>query len=143
MEYRFLKVNYESIVDFRCATDYLRCNPEFYGKPRYDCIAINTANGYIFAQLIFMFSCEVDRKKYPIALVQPFDAPIPNRSRKDKDLGLCRVRERPCAQSEFVLVSTIVRGALLAEDPENVGDWFVVDLVDTDMFLRLKKIFNV
>lgn len=141
MEYRFLKVNYESMTDFRQSTDYLRCNPSFFREERYDFVIVKTATGHIFAQLIFIFTCEVEGIEYPIALIQPFDAPISNTRQKDQDLCLYRVRAQPRAKSEFVLVSTIVRGALLAEDPKKSGDRFVVDVVDTDMFLRLKQIF--
>ncbi|KAG1738667.1 uncharacterized protein EDB91DRAFT_1249210 [Suillus paluster] len=34
--YRYLQVNYESMVDWRQHKDLLRCNPEFFGSPQYD-----------------------------------------------------------------------------------------------------------
>ncbi|KIN97634.1 hypothetical protein M404DRAFT_32106 [Pisolithus tinctorius Marx 270] len=35
-EYRYLKVQYASMVDWEVAMNYLRCNPSFHGRPRYD-----------------------------------------------------------------------------------------------------------
>ncbi|KAG2116194.1 hypothetical protein BD769DRAFT_1629852 [Suillus cothurnatus] len=50
-EFRFLRVNYESIVDWRMHRDLLQCNSNFYGSPRYDCVIVNTANTPFFARL--------------------------------------------------------------------------------------------
>ncbi|PCH36191.1 hypothetical protein WOLCODRAFT_86299, partial [Wolfiporia cocos MD-104 SS10] len=55
-EYRLLKVNYESYETWRTATDLLRCNPDFHGKPRYDYVLLKTTERPIFAQLIFVFT---------------------------------------------------------------------------------------
>jgi hypothetical protein len=54
------------------------------------------------------------------------------RLRKDKDLGLFRVRARP--QAQFFPLRLIIHGALLVQD----FDFFMVDTVDTDMFLHMK-----
>ncbi|KAH7890820.1 hypothetical protein F5I97DRAFT_1799031, partial [Phlebopus sp. FC_14] len=35
-EYHYLKVNYESTVDWKLTTDHLYCNPNFFGCPQYD-----------------------------------------------------------------------------------------------------------
>ncbi|OCH88040.1 hypothetical protein OBBRIDRAFT_805630 [Obba rivulosa] len=49
-EYRYMKVNYESKVDWCICTDYLRCNPSFYSRPRYDHICF-CASGHILNRL--------------------------------------------------------------------------------------------
>jgi hypothetical protein len=105
-----------------------------------------TSNGQpIFAQLLFLFKCRVAEKEYPLALILPFDQPIPARDRpkKDIDLGLYRVRARPRKSAEFVFMESIVRGALLvnAFDSEHRDENFVIDTVDTDMFLRLRNLY--
>ncbi|KAG1888651.1 hypothetical protein F4604DRAFT_1889529 [Suillus subluteus] len=51
----FLKVNYESLVDWRQHTDYLQCNPKFFGAPRFDCVFIQMTNKIIFGRLLFVF----------------------------------------------------------------------------------------
>lgn len=130
------------MVDWRQSTDYLRCSPSFHHEPRYDHIIFQTAEGLIFARLIFLFTCVIDKATYPIALVQPSDAPIGQRTRKDKDFGLYRVRARPRASTEFISVQSIIRGALLTKDAaaasSEYNDSFVVDVIDADMFLRMK-----
>lgn len=140
IEFRFLKVNYESLVDFRQTTDYLRCSPRFHNLPRYDCVIVNTTTGVFFARLLFLFTCNVNDTSYPIALVCPYDMPIGRRLQKDKHLKFWRVRsqQRETA-SEFILAESIIRGVALAPDPTIAGDFLIMDTVDSDIFLRMKK----
>ncbi|EPQ50176.1 hypothetical protein GLOTRDRAFT_82536 [Gloeophyllum trabeum ATCC 11539] len=144
-EYRYIRVKYESMVDWRESTDRLRCTPSFQESPRYDCVMVNTTNGTIFAKLIFCFTCKVADSSYPIALIQPFDAPTGPRRRKDKDLCFYRVKARTRSEAEFIDARSILRGALLAPDFEegHEDEYLVMDTVDTDMFLRLKHMFPV
>jgi hypothetical protein len=92
----------------------------------------------IFGRLCFIFTCVVNGATYPIALIQPLDAPVGPRRQKDKDLGFWQLRERPRASCEFFSVRSIVCGAVIAPDFEKPGEYLVVDTIDTDMFLRLK-----
>jgi hypothetical protein len=138
-EYRFLKANFESKVDFRLHTDYLRCSPSYHTHPRYDCIIFQTAPGeFTCARLIFVFTCEVEGKDYPVALVHPYDHHVSHNALRDRHLGFYRYKAKPRAQSEFISTRSIIRGAVLAEDPEHVGEALLVDIIDTDMFLRMQ-----
>lgn len=77
-----------------------------------------------------------------MALVLPFDVPrlLVNRPR-DTDLRLTRLRPRQRASSLFIDTNSIIRGALLAEDPSSqAGEYFVVNFIDQDMWSRLKLI---
>ncbi|KAG1837830.1 hypothetical protein F4604DRAFT_1601105 [Suillus subluteus] len=147
-EFRYLRVNYESMVDWRLQQDLLRCNPKFFGSPRYDCVMIKTEHQPFFARLIYMFHCKVGGTELSIALIHPYDVGISVRRRQDLDLGLWRVRAKPRSSSEFVFVDSIIRGATsafltftaLASDPEAVNDYFVIDTIDTDIFLRMKAL---
>ncbi|OJA17542.1 hypothetical protein AZE42_04203 [Rhizopogon vesiculosus] len=47
------------------------------------------------------------------------------------------VRARPRAEAQFIPLQSIIRGALLVQDA--YFDFLVVDAVDSDMFLRVKK----
>ncbi|KAG2351136.1 hypothetical protein BDR07DRAFT_1502501 [Suillus spraguei] len=118
-EFRFLKVNYESMVDWQQHTDYLHCSPQFFGAPCFDCV-------FIFGKHTF-----------PLALVHPYDAPTGIRLRKDKNFNLFRVRARTQAQSQFFSVRSIICGALLV--PDGPSDYLVVDTVDTDMFVCMRE----
>lgn len=122
-------------------TDYLRCNPSFHNHSRYDAALVKTNAGDIFVRLVYVFTCNVDDKVFPFALVQALDVGIGQRSAKDKALGFYRVRERQRKKSEFISCHSIIRGALLAPDFDKKGDYLVVDIVDSDSFLRLKEMY--
>ncbi|KAG2105004.1 uncharacterized protein F5147DRAFT_746463 [Suillus discolor] len=84
-EYRYLKLNYESTVNWRQSTDHLQSNPSFHGSPRFDCALIQlTAERTVFVKIIFMFKCEVpDIGAFQFALVQPYTAGIQAVPRRD------------------------------------------------------------
>ncbi|KAG1823449.1 uncharacterized protein BJ212DRAFT_1566538 [Suillus subaureus] len=136
-EHRFIRINYELMVNWHQNTDYLHSNPHFFGSPHFDCIFIRlTENKVIFGQLVFCFECLVGNNTFPLALVHPFDVPTGLRTRKDKDLNLYRVHARPQAQAQFFPVrSFICRALLIADGP---SDDLIVDTADTDMFLCIK-----
>ncbi|KAJ7764640.1 hypothetical protein DFH07DRAFT_738222 [Mycena maculata] len=139
--FQFLKVHYESMGTWTSKADFLRCNPKFHGHPRYDCVLIKTVQQPIFAQIIYLFSCVVENNSHPFALVQPLDAPTGRLRRKDKLLRFHRVRAKPRKSSEFVLVHSIIRGAVLVPDFDNAGEFIVFDVLDTDTSLRLKTLY--
>ncbi|KAG1864363.1 hypothetical protein F4604DRAFT_1893404 [Suillus subluteus] len=137
-ECRFLKVNYESMVDWRQRTNYLRCSPKFFNTARFNCVFIQTKDKVIFGCLLFLFECVVGDITLSLALIHPFDAPTGVQLRKDKHLNIYRVRARPRAQAEFFSVRSIICGALLV--PDGSTDYLVIDTVDTNMFLRVKEL---
>ncbi|KAG1726527.1 uncharacterized protein EDB91DRAFT_1239637 [Suillus paluster] len=132
-EFRFIKVNYESLVDWRVSTDYLRCSLMFHGSPQYDCVILQAETGAIFAELLLVFTCMVGNIQYPIALTLPYDQP-------DKDFKFWRVKAKPRASTECFSVQSIICGCVLAEDGTRPNEFLVVDTTDTDMFLRMKEI---
>jgi hypothetical protein len=57
MEFHFLKVNYESMVNWQQHTDYLCCSPQFFGTPHFDCVFIcMTPMDVIFGWLLFLYA---------------------------------------------------------------------------------------
>ncbi|KAG1898812.1 uncharacterized protein F5891DRAFT_1129282 [Suillus fuscotomentosus] len=123
-EYRYLKVHYESVVDWKLAMDYLRCNLNFHGHERRDCTLIHTHDKdgnskNIFAQILFMFKYSVGDQCLDLALVLPMDAPIGPRPAVDQDLQFTRLRVWPPASSEFLSIHSIIRGALVVPDYAN------------------------
>ncbi|KAJ7263229.1 hypothetical protein B0H12DRAFT_1069079 [Mycena haematopus] len=111
--FQFLKIFYQSLDDWSDEADFLRCNPNFHGRPRFDAALVSTATGKIFVQLIHIFEVSANGKVYPFALVRPLDAPVGVVSAKDKDLKLFSVRAKPLRQaSEFIPVRSIIRGAV-------------------------------
>ncbi|KAK0493804.1 hypothetical protein EDD18DRAFT_1107781 [Armillaria luteobubalina] len=141
-----LKVDYENTVDWTTSTDYLRCSPDFYNHPRYDCLLIDSTDRPFFAQLMMVFTCVIGGKDFPLALVHPFDQPVDAATEKlDDDLGFYRVRARKRKESMFVSVYMIIRGALLVEDfrlkpADEFKEYLIVNYVDSDLFLRMKSL---
>jgi hypothetical protein len=145
-KYRFLKVSYESKVNWELESDYLRCSPLFHNHPRYDCVVVKVSGGlgqppkFIFAQLCFIFQCNVGTAKYHMALIQSYDAlPGTTYRRRDNALRFHRVRSNPRGFSEFISVESIIRGALLVQAYGSAEEFLVVDVVDGDMWLRMKE----
>ncbi|KAG1718801.1 uncharacterized protein EDB91DRAFT_1089794 [Suillus paluster] len=142
-EHCYLKVHYESTTTWKLATDYLQCSPSFHGHERRDCALIHTQDKdgndkNIFVKLLFVFKHTVGKRTLDLALVLPMDA-SPRWRLLDQDLQLTHLRAWPAASSEFITLHSIIHGALLVPDFDNHGDYFLVDYVDTDMFLRVQR----
>ncbi|EDQ99191.1 uncharacterized protein LACBIDRAFT_317443 [Laccaria bicolor S238N-H82] len=118
-EFRYLHIHYESCVTWRKETDLLRCNPSFNNAPRYDCVMVKMSTAsdvFIFARLIFIFTFTL------------------------RDLGLIHLRAKHRREAEFIPVGSIIRGAYIVPEFEKPDEYHVVDTVDTDMFLRLRRV---
>lgn len=72
-------------------------------------------------------------------MIQPMDQSIGRRTAKDKDLRLIRVREKLRSQPEFIPARSIRRGAVLVNQGESYGEYYVFDILDGDMFLRVRN----
>jgi hypothetical protein len=131
------------MVDHNQFIDIVHCNPRFHDRERRDFVIVQTTNGCIFAQLLFIFSYSVADRIFTVCSVRPLDAPIRTLPSKDRDLGLRRVRARPI--TEFIFARSILRGAPLIQDFDKAGDYFVMDVVDHtgDLFLRCNEIFSL
>ncbi|KAI5992667.1 hypothetical protein EDD15DRAFT_2388187 [Pisolithus albus] len=90
MEFKYIKVNFESVVNWCQYMDHLRCNPTTL-------------------------------------------------ARKDVHLNLWRVHEQPLESAKIFSVHSIIRGALLYPDHTRIGDYLVIDTLDTDIFLHVQK----
>lgn len=95
---------------------------------------------YHFVRLLHLFRVTVGTRSHDLAYVEAYCRPPGSMRRKDKDLGLYRLRLR-ATRYEIIPVESVVRGALLVPDSDNSEEYFVVDTVDADMFLRMKIVF--
>ncbi|KAF8258702.1 hypothetical protein EI94DRAFT_1910877 [Lactarius quietus] len=140
-EYQSMKVCYESMVDSQQYLDYLHCSPKFHHVEQRDFVVVKTTSSFIFAKLLFIFTCSFAGNCFPICLAQPLDKPIGTPQLKDQDLRLHHVRAR--SSTSFFFTRSIVHGAPLVQDFDRVGDYFVMDVADHsgDLFLRCKEIF--
>jgi hypothetical protein len=93
----------------------------------------------VFGRLVLLFTCRVDSYDYPLALVQMLgpDSRDAETRRIDRSLSIHRWHMRPRNQCEVIPLHNIVRGALLVADPKYKDDYFVIDTVDDDMYLRV------
>ncbi|KAF8435941.1 hypothetical protein L210DRAFT_3505938 [Boletus edulis BED1] len=135
------EVHYGSTVNWRETMDYLRCNPLFYGKARYDCALVQfTTTTVAFVHFILIFSCHIPELKgsFEFALMQPFMKKIGVSCQLDRDLNLIHVKAAPWSSPIFIPLASIVRGAVLAPDPENADKFVALSYLDDDMFLCLK-----
>ncbi|KAG1879450.1 hypothetical protein C8R48DRAFT_668287 [Suillus tomentosus] len=116
------------------------CNPRFFNTLCFDWVFIRTQNGIILGRLVFLFQCTIGNDILSLALIHPFDAPTGPRPQQDKQLNLLRVCAQPRAKAKFFSVQLIIHGALLVQDSGgNPLDYFVVDTINTDMFLCRSK----
>jgi hypothetical protein len=76
----------------------------------------------------------------PIALVQPFTE-ITTLRKKDKDLCLHRLQVMPREKAIFVPARSIIHGAYIIPEGLKEKTSLVVDVVDTDMFLRINEMY--
>ncbi|KAJ6628855.1 hypothetical protein B0H10DRAFT_2260023 [Mycena sp. CBHHK59/15] len=139
--FQFLKVHYDSLSTWNPVTDYLRCNPNFNGHPRYDCVLVKTEEKPFFARLLYMFSCTVEQKPHPFALILPLDAPTGRARKVDKALRFRRVQAKLRKHSEFISVHSIICGAVLVPDIDKPREFIVFDVLDTDTSRRLQDLY--
>uniref|UniRef100_A0A8H7Y2E1 Uncharacterized protein n=1 Tax=Psilocybe cubensis TaxID=181762 RepID=A0A8H7Y2E1_PSICU len=147
--YQYMEVNYESKITWKTERNILRINPSFHGRKRYDHALIQVdseKNTYIFVQLLYVIGIKVEETLYHMALVLPLDEAIPaleNHRISDKKLRFIRVRSRHRSKAAFINVESIVRGGLLAQafrPPHQVDEYIIIDVIDEDMWWRLKSV---
>ncbi|THV00958.1 hypothetical protein K435DRAFT_818161 [Dendrothele bispora CBS 962.96] len=135
--FRYLRVTYESMDTWRSESDRLRCNPSFFQKPRFDFILFQkTEQETHFGQLLYLLTCTIGTKPYSVALIQPYKV-IRQRPANDKRLGLIRIQKDFVNRDnlQFIPVESIIRGTPAQTDR------FIMDVVDGDMFLRMKELY--
>ncbi|KDQ05512.1 hypothetical protein BOTBODRAFT_122708 [Botryobasidium botryosum FD-172 SS1] len=109
--YNLLRVKFISTENWQPDGDVLRCNKEVYGVEREDCVMVQGDGEVNYARLHLMFTCTAFGKVWRVA-------------REEKD-------------GQFILIDSIIRGAYICRDGDKTNYYFVNDLIDNDMYLRL------
>ena len=135
--FQYLQVTYKSLVDWKWTTDRLHCNPSFHGHERYD--HVKEGNNHFFACLLHLFQITVGTQSHAFAYVKTYGRPQGAMQRKDKDLGIYQLQLK-ISPYQIISLDSVVRGALIVQDPENSHNYLIVDTIDTDMFLRMKML---
>ena len=127
------------MINWQDTTDYLCCNKSFFGHPRFDHVLVADESGSSFAQLLCLFKIQAGTHSHSLALTRTYGQTPGGTLRKDKELGLYRVRVK-LSPYKIIAIESIIRGAVLVEDVDKPGDHFVVDTIDGDMFLRMTSL---
>ncbi|KAH6906920.1 hypothetical protein BKA70DRAFT_1372268 [Coprinopsis sp. MPI-PUGE-AT-0042] len=142
--FRSIEVFYTSEETWESESHVLRCSPLFYTRPHYDCVMVQT-QPIMFARLLALFSLQAgkDSPAVPVALVLPYTRTITRAEHlKDKRLGFYRVRPDQSPKPEIVFARSIIRGTVLVPTDGPLGDHFVFDVLDSDMFLRAQTLLD-
>ena len=134
---------YASVIDWNWKDNIIRANPNFHQHPRYDYALVQVnGNECVFVQVLFIFSTRHLDRNLNLALVLPFDVPkLPANRSRDDALRLTRLCPRRQTETVVINVDTVIRGGLLAPDlASRGGEFLVVDVIDEDMWMRLKDV---
>ena len=135
--FKCVYLKYQSVVDWTEEQDIMRCNPDFHGRPRYDCVIINDdAPGVTVSQIRDLICCWLPSGKVvDIVLMHGFSK---SKWRPRTTWKGCRVLEED-RSSSFMLMEYVIRGALVCPVSEHKGELrnYIIDSTDSDMFLRV------
>ena len=78
-------------------------------------------------------------ESYSLAYIRLYCQPAGQARCKDKDLSLYHLQVKA---NPYKIISTesIIRSALLVQDSKRSDDYFVVNTVNSDMFLRMQSL---
>jgi len=137
--YQCLYLTYQSLEDWTELQDILRCNPDFQGEPRYDCIIINMdlPSGQLsIARLRGLFNCRLSSgETCDVALVCML--PLSKWKPKTKWEG-CRIDDE-LKEPRFIMAKYLLHGAHMISAfgaSESPLKFYLNDTIDSDMFLR-------
>ncbi len=135
--FKCVYLTYQSTVDWTVQQDIMRCNQDFHGQPRYDCVIINDdAPGITISRLRDLIRCWLPSGRVvDLAVMHCFS---PSKWKPKTPWKGCRVVEED-KSSSFMLMEYVTRGGLVCPVSDREGELrnFIVDSVDSDMFLRV------
>ncbi|KAF6744235.1 hypothetical protein DFP72DRAFT_1095451 [Ephemerocybe angulata] len=144
--FRSIETFFTSEETWDIESNILRCSPSFYRRPRYDAIMFNDGGSIVVARLLSLFVVypnDEPGSDVPLALIIPYDTSVPaSLKQKDRKIGLYRVRQVLQPQPEFIFARQIIRGTVLIPADENKQDFFIFDVLDSDMFLRVRTMLG-
>ena len=123
--------------DWTESRDILRCNRQFHGKARYDCLISGSGCSSLqFSRLKALLRCKFPSGQLlDVALVRTFGSHL--KWKPNTIWDGCKVLEE-AELSSFLLMDEVVRGALLAPafGSKQKRLHYFIDTVDGDMYLR-------
>ncbi|KAG6808950.1 hypothetical protein H0H92_002276 [Tricholoma furcatifolium] len=150
--YKYIKVTFESAVSGFAETNKIRCNPSCYGKERFDCVLVYSHPRNAFYRLLFTFVVKLKANpsdqtaSVPIALALaiPFKEihrTSPTDLQRNRDLRLLRLKQMPRDKAQIIPLRSIIRGAYIIPEGKGLETSLIVDIIDSDMFLRMQEMY--
>jgi hypothetical protein len=136
--FKCLYIRYQSVEDWTEARDILRCNPDFHGHERYDCVIINDDRPETtVVRLRSLLRCRLSSGKVvDMALVHAFTR---DNWKPYTMWDNCQIRAEANGSS-FVLMDYVVRGALMCPVfDSNARLHYVMDTTNGDLLLRVNN----
>ncbi|KDR66778.1 hypothetical protein GALMADRAFT_147642 [Galerina marginata CBS 339.88] len=134
--YKCVVLKYQAVEDWTEGTDIMRCNADFHGRPRYDCVIVHDdAQTLSVARLYDIFRCWLPSGKIiDLALVRRFSG---SRWKPRTVWDGCRVLDED-SDTTLVQLDYLLRGALVCPVSEKAKErsYYFIDSVDPDIFLR-------
>jgi hypothetical protein len=89
-----------------------------------------------------MFTTTTDNRIEPWALIQPYDASVGQPTTREKDLRLFRIRAKARTSSCFISAKLIVRGVVVIPTFLKDDNYYVFDVLDDDLFMRIRDLWK-
>ena len=96
----------------------------------------------MFTQLIFMFTTSNDNRTDPWALIHPYDTDVGRPTVQERDFQLYRIHAKARRSSRFISAKSIIRRLVVVPTYEKDSDYFVFDLLDGDLFMRVQDLWK-
>src|SRR5258708_17258134 len=115
---------------------------EFHGHKCTDSVLVqqrDASHNLSYAKLLLMFKISVSGEEHDIVFIQDYAVASPaDMSEDDKATGFRKLILGGLESTYFILPDSIIRSAFIVNtDDIHENHYFINDLVDTDMYLRL------
>ncbi|KAG8790704.1 hypothetical protein FRC16_000755 [Serendipita sp. 398] len=127
-------IGYISLEDHQPLRDIIRVNASWRGRaPRYDHIVVNRDHRALScAQVLALFTIRVKGTSHSVVLIRPLQ--IKPRSKRHR-FYTCT----PSNDATFIHPGSIVRSVYVQKNATKPERMFINDVIDADMFLRLRN----
>jgi len=120
--------------------DIVRTHEKFHGKKREESVIWNNAGEQAYSKLLLLFKFWIDGTEHSLAFVQDY-TPIASNHLTDDDRATAFLKfslgGMDCTR--FIFPNQFIHGAFMVNTDDLHGNhYFLNDLVDADIYLRLR-----